>query len=104
MVNLIKYQISYNCILLSIHKRGLFHSKWLMTVTNTLSDNGFEHIWDSHSNIPLNNSKEIKLKLIEKYKETWEEIIYVTPKCIYIYNREVLKYSTFRPCYCFLSF
>ena len=57
-------------ILLSMHKRGLFHSKLLMTVKNTLYDNGFEHIWDSHSNIPLNISKKIKLKLIEKYKES----------------------------------
>ena len=52
-------------ILLSMHKSGLFHSKWLMTVKNTLPDNGFEHIWDSHSNIPLNISKN-ELQ-IEKY-------------------------------------
>ena len=88
-------------ILLSMHKRGLFHSKWLMTVKNTLYDNGFEHIWDSHSNIPLNISKKIKLKLIEKYKESWKEIIYVTPKClnyrIFKHELQIEKYFSILP-------
>ena len=47
-------------ILLSMHKRGLFYSKWLMTIKNTLSDNEFEHISDNHSNIPLTIAKKLK--------------------------------------------
>lgn len=93
-------KISYKLysILLSMHKRGLFHSKWLMSIKDTLSDNGFEHLWDNQSNIPLTISKKIKSKLIEKYKETWKELIFVTAKCpnyrIFKHELQLEKYLT----------
>ena len=50
---------------------------------------------------PFEYLQKIKLKLIEKYKETWQEIIYVTPKClnyrIFKHELQIEKYLSILP-------
>ena len=52
-------------ILLAMHNRDLFHSKWLMYIKDILNDSGLEHYWLNQTNVPLHISKSIKLKLTE---------------------------------------
>ena len=50
---------------------------------------------------PFEYLKKIKRELIEKYKETWKEIIYVTPKClnyrIFKHELQIEKYLSILP-------
>ncbi|MEW8548676.1 MAG: hypothetical protein AB2693_34680, partial [Candidatus Thiodiazotropha sp.] len=69
-------------ILLAMHQGGFFHSKWLLSIKNSLTSNGYDTVWQSQENVPLNISKSVKLKLIEKYKHEWSELVFTTSKCL----------------------
>ena len=58
-------------ILLAMHERDHFHSKWLLSVKNCLILSGNQHAWDLQENVPLGLAKLIKMKLIDNYKQEW---------------------------------
>ena len=63
-------------ILLSIHERNLFHSKWLLTVEKCLN------VWQSQENVPLNIAKSVKLKLMDNFKHEWLKLVFNSSKCL----------------------
>ena len=67
MVSKIKLPIKLYKILLSMHERDLFHSKWLSTVEDCLNMTGFRNIWQLQENVPIGIAKLVRLKLIDKY-------------------------------------
>lgn len=69
-------------ILLSMHERDLFHSKWLMTVKDCLNFTGFHNIWQLQENVPIGIAKLVKSKLIDNYKQEWLEAVFNSPKCL----------------------
>ena len=54
-----------------MHQQDLLHSKWLLSIKNISHECDKEQVW-SNQKAPLNNSKIVKLKLIEMYKSTWK--------------------------------
>ena len=69
-------------ILLSMHERDLFHSKWLSTVENCLNVTGFSNVWQVQENVPLNIAKSVKLKLFDNFKHEWLELVFNSSKCL----------------------
>ena len=69
-------------ILLAMHNRDLFHSKWLMYIKDILNDSGLEHYWLNQTNVPLHISKSVKLKLTESHSLSWKEEVFESPKCL----------------------
>ena len=55
-------------MLLSMHERDLFHSKWSLTVQNCLNVTGFSNAWQSQEDFPLIIAKSVKFKLIDHFK------------------------------------
>lgn len=84
-------KISYKLykILLTMHQRDLFHSKWLLSIKNILHDCDKGLCW-LNQEAPLNISKVVKLKLIEIYKCSWKESVFQSPKCL---NYRIFKYN-----------
>ena len=68
-------------ILLSMHERDWFHSKWLLTVENCINVTGFSNVWQSQENVPLNIAKSVKLKLMDM-KDEWLELVFNSSKCL----------------------
>lgn len=68
-------------IMLTMHQKDLFHSKWLLSIKNILHDCDKEQLW-LNQEAPLNISKIVKLKLIEIYELSWKESVYQSPKCL----------------------
>ena len=64
-----------------MHQHYLFHSKWLLCIKNILYESDKEQVW-SNQEAPLNMSKTVKLKLIERYKSSWKELVFQSPKCL----------------------
>ena len=69
-------------ILLSMHNRDLFHSKWLMYIKNILNDSGLVFNWLNQANVPINISKSVKLKLTELRSLSWKTEVFDSPKCL----------------------
>ena len=69
-------------ILLGMHKRGFFHSKWIMYIKCILTESGNEHVWLNQADVPSNISKSVKLELINLYSLTGRESVFDSPKCL----------------------
>ena len=71
-------------ILLTMHHRDFFHSKWLLSIKDSLISSGYTDIWNSQDTIlvPQNLGQLVKSKLIESYKLTWKNSIFNTAKCL----------------------
>ena len=69
-------------ILLSMHNRDIFHSKWLMYIKNILSDSGLVFNWLNQADVPINISKSVKLKLTEIHSLSWKTEVFDSPKCL----------------------
>ena len=76
-------KISYKLykILLALHTGDIFHSKWILSIRNTLLECDKDLMWLSQV-APLNIAKLVKTKLIENYKELWKVSVYESPKCL----------------------
>ena len=76
-------KISYKLykILLALHEKDIFHSKWLLSIRNTLHESDKDLTWLSQV-APVNIAKIVKTKLIENYKEVWKVSVYESPKCL----------------------
>ena len=76
-------KISYKLykILLALHEKDIFHSKWLLSIRNTLHESDKDLTWLSQV-APVNIAKVVKTKLIENYKEVWKVSVYESPKCL----------------------
>ena len=84
-------KISYKLykILLAMHQHDLFHSKWRLSIRNILYESDKEQVWSNQED-PLNISKTVKLKLTERYKNSWKESVFTSPKCL---NYRIFKYT-----------
>ena len=71
-------------ILLSLHQRDFFHSKWLLSIKDSLVSSGYADLWNSQDTIlvPQNLGQLVKSKLLESYKLTWKDSIFNTAKCL----------------------
>ena len=69
-------------ILLSMHERDFFHSKWLLSIKYCLTLSGNQNNWQLQEGVPVGIAKLVKMKLIENYKQEWSESIFNTPKCL----------------------
>ena len=63
-----------------MHKRDLFHSKWLSTVEDCLNMTGFRNNWQLQENFPLGIAKLVRLKLIDNFKQEWLEFVFDSSK------------------------
>ena len=70
-------------VLLSLHQRDLFHSKWLLSVKDSLISSNHDMLWNSQDtvSVPKNIAQKVKLKLIEKFKHSWSNSVF-TAKCL----------------------
>ena len=71
-------------ILLSMHQRDFFHSKWLLCIKECLISSGLNDIWNSQdtAHVPQSIGKMVKLKLIENFKQAWRESVFNSAKCL----------------------
>ena len=71
-------------ILLSMHQRDLFHSRWLLCIKECLISSGLNDMWNSQdtSHVPQSIGKMVKLKLIENFKQVWRESVFNSAKCL----------------------
>ena len=69
-------------ILLEMHNRDLFHSKWLLHIKSILNDCGKDYFWLNQNEIPTNISMSVKLKLMELHSTSWKHSILDSPKCL----------------------
>ena len=76
-----KYHTNYIKIILARHAKDIFHSKWLLSIQNTLHECDKDLILLSQV-APVNNAKVVKTKLIENYKEVWKVSVFESPKCL----------------------
>ena len=76
-------KISYKLykILLALHEKDIFHSKWLLSIRNTLHKSDKDLTWLSQV-AHVNIAKVVKTKLIENYKEVWKMSVFESPKCL----------------------
>ena len=60
-------------ILLSIHQRDLFHSKWLLSIKDSLISSGNDILRTLQDTVPIpkNIAQMVKLKLIENFKSMY---------------------------------
>ena len=70
-------------ILLEMHNRDLFHSKWLLYIKSILNDCGKDYFWLNQNEIPTDISMSVKLKLMELHtcSTSWKHSIFDSPKC-----------------------
>lgn len=54
----------------------------LLSIKNTLSDCDFEQLWLDQGAVPTTIAKKVKFKLIEKYKDSWWQLVYESSKCL----------------------
>ena len=90
-------KISYKLykILLALHTGDMFHSKWILSIRNTLLECDKDLMWLSQV-APLNIAKLVKTKLIENYKEVWKVSVYESPKCLnYRIYKETLQFENY---------
>ena len=64
-------------ILLEMHNRDLFHSKWLLYIKSILNDCGKDYFWLNQDGIPSNISINVKLKLMELHSTSWKHSILI---------------------------
>lgn len=87
-------------ILLVMHQRGFFHSKWLLSIKNTLHECDKEQVW-LNQEAANSISKVVKLKLVENYKQAWKVSVFESPKClnyrIFKQNFEFERYFSVLP-------
>ena len=69
-------------ILLEMHNRDLFHSKWLLYIKSILNDCGKDYFWLNQNESPANISMNVKLKLMELHSTSWKHSIFDSPKCL----------------------
>ena len=69
-------------ILMAMHNRDCFHSKWLLYIKGILTECGKEHFWLNQTEVPSNISKSVKAKLIETYSLSWRDSVFASPKCL----------------------
>ena len=69
-------------IILAIHDRGFFHSKWLTCVKNILTECGCNQLWLQQSNVPCSISKTIKAKLNDMFCGEWKDLVFNSSKCL----------------------
>ena len=90
-------KISYKLdkILLALHTGDIFHSKWFLSIRNTLLECDKDLMWLSQV-APSNIAKLVKTKLIENYKEVWKLSVYESPKCLnYRIYKETLQFENY---------
>ena len=77
LINSKSDKISYELykILLALHETDIFHSKWLLSIRNTLHESDKDLTWLSQV-APVNIAKVVKTKLIENYKEVWKVSVF----------------------------
>ena len=84
-------------LILEMHMRNTFHSKWLSFVENILNSCGFSHYWlAQHVPEKCNLTKMVKERLIDQFKQIWFGLIYDSAKC--------LNYIIFKTTHCFESY
>ena len=71
-------------VLLSLHQRDLFHSKWLLSVKDSLISSNHDMLWNSQDtvSVPKHIAQKVKLKLIEKFKHSWSNSVFTSAKCL----------------------
>ena len=76
---------------LEMHKRNMYHSKWLCFIEKILNSCGFSHYWLSQY-VPenCNLARMVKVRLIDQFKQSWFGLIYDSPKCL---NYRIFKTS-----------
>ena len=84
-------------LILDMHMRNTFHSKWLSFIENILNSCGFSHYWLAQQ-VPekCNLAKMVKERLIDQFKQSWFGLIYDSAKC--------LNYRIFKTTHCFESY
>ena len=84
-------------LILEMHMRNTFHSKWLSFIEKILNSCSFSHYWlAQHVPENCNLAKMVKEKLIDQFKQCWFGLIYDSPKC--------LNYRIFKTTHCFESY
>ena len=69
-------------ILLEMHNRDFFHSKWLLYIKSILNDCDKDYFWLNQNESPANISMNVKLKLMELHSTSWKHSIFDSPKCL----------------------
>ena len=71
-------------ILLCMHQRDFFHSKWLLGIKDCLISSGHDIVWNSQFTVPVPHTigKMVKLKLVENYNKVWKESVFNSTKCL----------------------
>ena len=64
------------------------NSKWLLSLKNCLILSGNQHAWDLQENVPLGLAKLVKMKLIENYKQEWDDDVFNSSECL---NYRIVK-------------
>ena len=74
-----------------MHKRNMYHSKWLCFIEKILNSCGFSHYWLSQY-VPenCNLARMVKVRLIDQFKQSWFGLIYDSPKYL---NYRIFKTS-----------
>ena len=72
----------YN-MLYKLDKGNVFHSKWLLSVKDTLNECGFANCWNEQSVLRnMSLAKNVKMFLHDKFVVDWKSQIFDSPKCI----------------------
>ena len=77
-ISAVLYSLLYN-----LHITDNFHSKWICKIENILNECGMSEHWLSQNvsqSAPL--SFLVKTRLCDQYKQTWNDEIFISPKCI----------------------
>ena len=74
-------------ILLVMHHRDFFHSKWLLSIKNVLHECDKEQVW-LNQEASNSISKVPTLKFVENYKQAW--------KVSFFENPEMFKFKDFK--------
>ena len=81
-------------ILYQLSKRGIYHSKWLLDIKNTLYECGFNLMWDNQIIAKSDNiSKNVKKCLSDKFMLNWSNNVMNSAKC--------LNYRIYKSDFCF---
>lgn len=70
-------------LMYELHVSDNMHFQWLGQIKNILNECGMSEYWLSQ-NLPMSTplSKMVKLRLCDQYKQTWNNVVFNSPKCI----------------------
>ena len=76
-------------ILMIMHQKDFFHSKWLLSIESTLQEcDKYQFGLDQVA--PKGIPKIVKSNLVENYKQLWKETVFESQKC---FNYRIFKQS-----------